>query len=117
MRRLLARDGRFATAVAGALFIPALYALIYLSSMWDPSTRTGALRAGLVNEDTGVVADPSALGVADLADEVVSGKAVEESSDTVVGGDSFGLGRQSNCLDEVVGGESAGPCRGDPDRL
>ena len=52
---LLARDGRFAAAVAGALFIPALYALIYLSSMWDPSTRTGALRAGLVNEDTGVV--------------------------------------------------------------
>jgi putative membrane protein len=52
---LLVRDRRFAVAVAGALFIPALYALIYLSSMWDPSTRTGALRAGLVNADTGVV--------------------------------------------------------------
>jgi putative membrane protein len=51
---LLARDRRFALAVVGALFIPALYALIYLSSMWDPSTRTSALRAGLVNADTGV---------------------------------------------------------------
>jgi putative membrane protein len=52
---LLAQDRRFALVVAGALFIPALYALIYLSSMWDPSTRTGALRAGLVNADTGVI--------------------------------------------------------------
>jgi len=52
--RLLVRHRRFAVAVVGALFIPALYALIYLSSMWDPSTRTNALRAGLVNADTGV---------------------------------------------------------------
>jgi putative membrane protein len=52
--RLLVRYRRFAVAVAGALFIPALYALIYLSSMWDPSARTSALRAGLVNADTGV---------------------------------------------------------------
>jgi putative membrane protein len=51
---LLLRDSRFAVAVIGALFIPALYALIYLSSMWDPSARTSALRAGLVNADTGV---------------------------------------------------------------
>ena len=51
---LLVRDRRFAVAVVGALLIPALYALIYLSSMWDPSARTSALRAGLVNADTGV---------------------------------------------------------------
>ncbi|MEX8493677.1 YhgE/Pip domain-containing protein [Sphaerotilus sp.] len=50
---LLVRDRRFAIAVVGALFIPALYALIYLSSMWDPSARTSALRAGLVNADMG----------------------------------------------------------------
>ena len=53
--QLLAKDGRFALAVAGALCIPALYALICLSSLWDPSTRTHALRAGLVNADRGVV--------------------------------------------------------------
>lgn len=52
---LILCDGRFALAVVGALFIPALYALICLSSMWDPSTRTHALRAGLVNADRGVV--------------------------------------------------------------
>jgi putative membrane protein len=52
---LLVRDRRFALAVVGALFIPAIYALICLSSLWDPSTRTHALRAGLVNADRGVV--------------------------------------------------------------
>lgn len=51
---LLARDRRFAAAVAGALFIPALYALVCLWSMWEPSARTSAMRAGLVNADTGV---------------------------------------------------------------
>jgi putative membrane protein len=53
--QLLARDRRFALAVVGALCIPALYALICLASLWDPSTRTHALRAGLVNADRGVV--------------------------------------------------------------
>ena len=52
---LLVRDRRFATAVAGALCIPALYALISLWSLWEPSARSSALRAGLVNADTGVV--------------------------------------------------------------
>ena len=50
---LLRRHRRFALAALGALFVPALYALIYLSSMWDPSARTGALCAGLVNADRG----------------------------------------------------------------
>jgi putative membrane protein len=35
-------------------FIPALYAFIYLSSVWDPASRIGALPAGLVNLDQGV---------------------------------------------------------------
>ena len=50
---LLRRHRRFALAALGALLVPALYALIYLSSLWDPSARTGALRAGLVNSDRG----------------------------------------------------------------
>lgn len=53
--QLMTRQWRFGVAVAGSLFIPALYALIYLSSMWDPSARTGALRAGIVNADSGAV--------------------------------------------------------------
>ena len=35
-------------------FIPALYAFIYLSSVWDPASKIGALPAGLVNLDQGV---------------------------------------------------------------
>jgi putative membrane protein len=35
-------------------FIPALYAVIYLSSVWDPQSRTGALAVGLVNLDQGL---------------------------------------------------------------
>ena len=34
--------------------LPALYALIYLSSVWDPAGKTGALPVGLVNLDQGV---------------------------------------------------------------
>jgi putative membrane protein len=35
-------------------FIPALYAFIYLSSVWDPVSKIGALPVGLVNLDQGV---------------------------------------------------------------
>jgi putative membrane protein len=35
-------------------FIPTLYAFIYLSSVWDPASKIGALPAGLVNLDQGV---------------------------------------------------------------
>lgn len=62
---LLRRHRRFAIAVSGALFIPALYALIYLASMWDPSARTSALRAGLVNGDAGVVYRGAAVNMGD----------------------------------------------------
>jgi putative membrane protein len=43
----------FAATLAVAL-VPALYAFIYLSSMWDPASRIGALPVGLVNLDQGV---------------------------------------------------------------
>ena len=33
--------------------LPALYATIYLSSVWDPAGNTGALPVGLVNLDPG----------------------------------------------------------------
>ena len=33
--------------------IPALYLLIYLSSMWDPASHSRSLRVGLVNQDKG----------------------------------------------------------------
>jgi putative membrane protein len=43
----------FAATLAVAL-VPALYAFIYLSSVWDPASRIGALPVGLVNLDQGV---------------------------------------------------------------
>ena len=45
---LLARHPKLAVAAAGLLFVPALYALIYLWSMWDPAahTRVSAGRPG-----------------------------------------------------------------------
>ncbi len=50
---LLAQYPRLAVAAVGVLFVPALYAWIYLWSMWDPAAHTRALSAGLVNLDTG----------------------------------------------------------------
>jgi putative membrane protein len=43
----------FAATLVVAL-VPALYTFIYLSSVWDPASRIGALPAGLVNLDQGV---------------------------------------------------------------
>lgn len=42
------------TATLLVALIPALYAFIYLSSVWDPASRIGALPVGLVNLDEGV---------------------------------------------------------------
>ena len=50
---LLRRHRKLAIAGVGLLFVPALYALIYLWSLWDPASHTRALPAGLVNLDTG----------------------------------------------------------------
>ena len=41
-------------AVVAVVLIPAVYALIYLSSVWDPASRTEALPAAIVNLDAGV---------------------------------------------------------------
>lgn len=42
-------------AVLAVAFIPALYVVIYLSSVWDPGANSGALQVGLVNLDQGIV--------------------------------------------------------------
>jgi putative membrane protein len=41
-------------SVQGVLLIPALYAFIYLASVWDPAARTSLLPAAIVNLDAGV---------------------------------------------------------------
>jgi putative membrane protein len=50
---LLRRHPKLAVAGIGLLFVPALYALIYLWGMWDPAAHTRGLPAGLLNLDTG----------------------------------------------------------------
>jgi putative membrane protein len=50
---LLRRHRRLALAFAGVVAVPALYAWIYLLSVWDPAAHTQALPAALVNLDRG----------------------------------------------------------------
>ncbi|MDO5652839.1 MAG: YhgE/Pip domain-containing protein [Brachymonas sp.] len=51
---LLRRYPKFTIAVIGILFVPMLYAGIYLASLWDPQSRTHNLPVAVVNADTGV---------------------------------------------------------------
>ena len=50
---LLRAHRRLLLAFAGLLFVPAVYAFIYLSSVWDPAAHASALPAGLVVLDAG----------------------------------------------------------------
>ena len=51
--KLLRAHRKLALAFLGVLFVPAVYAWIYLFAMWDPASHTRDLPAGLVNLDTG----------------------------------------------------------------
>lgn len=51
--RLVFAHQRWAAALGVVACIPAIYLLIYLSSMWNPAARTPALKVGLVNLDQG----------------------------------------------------------------
>lgn len=68
--RLFRRHPRFLSSCLAILFVPALYALIYLSSMWDPASHTRALTVALVNDDPGM--DYQGRHIA-LGDEVIAG--------------------------------------------
>ena len=45
---------RLLVAAAAVALIPAVYAIIYLSSVWDPAANTGALPVAVVNLDAAV---------------------------------------------------------------
>jgi putative membrane protein len=51
---LVRRHAKLAWSALGAMLVPTLYALIVLSSVWDPSARTAQLPVALVNQDTGL---------------------------------------------------------------
>ncbi len=52
--RFFSRFPKLLVATALVACIPALYTVIYLSSVWDPAANSGALPVGLVNLDEGV---------------------------------------------------------------
>ena len=53
--------------------IPSFYALIYLSSIWDPGSQSVALPVGLVNLDQGVNYRDSAFNIGvNLVDQLKS---------------------------------------------
>lgn len=51
---LFQRFPKLRISAIGVILIPALYALIYLASVQDPSARTGELKAAIVNLDQGL---------------------------------------------------------------
>ena len=52
--RFFVRYPKMLLATLAVALIPALYAVIYLSAVWDPAANTGALAVALVNLDEGV---------------------------------------------------------------
>jgi len=52
--RFFSRFPKLLIATTLVACIPALYTVIYLSSVWDPAANSGALPVGLVNLDEGV---------------------------------------------------------------
>lgn len=51
---LFQRFPRIRLAVVAIAAVPAVYALIYLSSVWDPNAKTNALPVAIVNLDAGI---------------------------------------------------------------
>ena len=51
---LFKRFPRLSFAVMAVSVVPAIYALIYLSSVWDPNAKTNALPVAIVNLDQGI---------------------------------------------------------------
>lgn len=51
---LFRRFPRLGLAVIAIAAVPAIYALIYLSSVWDPNAKTNALPVAIVNLDAGI---------------------------------------------------------------
>lgn len=57
------RRAKLAWSVLAVALIPALYSVIYLSSLWDPASHSQALHVGLVNQDQGWVYRDNAINV------------------------------------------------------
>ena len=69
---LFRRHPTLIAAVLAIALVPALYALIYLTSVWDPNAKTSTLPVAIVNLDLGTRYRGRELNVgADLAQELI----------------------------------------------
>ncbi len=69
---LFRRFPRLGLAALAVSLVPAVYALIYLSSVWDPNAKTSSLPVGLVNLDQGLTFEGKTVNVgADLSKSLV----------------------------------------------
>ncbi|MFO0559773.1 MAG: YhgE/Pip domain-containing protein [Polyangiales bacterium] len=57
------REPRLAIVTLGVVIVPTLYALIYLSSVWDPMRRTDSLTAAIVDHDLGTTVESRSVNV------------------------------------------------------
>ena len=64
---LLHRSRALLGSAIGLTFVPMLYAVIYVSSLWDPAAHSSSLPVALVNSDAGVTYRGQRI---DLGDEV-----------------------------------------------
>jgi putative membrane protein len=71
---LLRRSRMLRLAVLAVSMVPAIYALIYLSSVWDPNAKTSALPVALVNLDKGIHYQGRDINVGSQLGEVLIGK-------------------------------------------
>ncbi|NVM87541.1 putative membrane protein [Variovorax sp. SG517] len=62
---IVRRFPRILLAVVAVGVVPAIYALIYLSSVWDPAGHTADLPAAIVNQDRGVTYMSRTVNVGD----------------------------------------------------
>lgn len=94
--RLLQRYVVVRLATAGIALVPAVYALIYLTSVWNPAARTASLPVLIVNDDRGIehlgrtvrlgddlvrrLLDKPAFGYRVMDDEAAARRAVREGA-------------------------------------
>jgi putative membrane protein len=62
---IVRRFPRILLAVVAVGVVPAIYALIYLTSVWDPAGHTADLPAAIVNQDSGVTYMAHSVNVGD----------------------------------------------------
>nr|WP_315135899.1 YhgE/Pip family protein [uncultured Limnohabitans sp.] len=112
------RRAKFVWSIAAIALIPALYSVIYLSSLWDPASHSQALTVGIVNLDQGLVYRESNFNVGQELSQTLQNAArfnyrtmrtAEEARLQVRQGKlSFALIIPANFSSNAVPGEQAG---------